>query len=213
VRSREYPVDLPPFSLDGLSRFLAELDRWGRTMDLTGPLTADELCAHALESALGARLIPANAALLDIGSGAGFPGVPLAIARPDLIVSALEPRAKRVEFLRHAARAIPVGNLRVLHGRLDSVSPASWDVATARAIGQLEQTVGEAPFLRPGGALLVWTTEPEGLQSSLAPVFALERIEAIPASRRRAIALFRKRAVGSRQTPEREGVFPVERGG
>lgn len=182
-------------------------------MDLTGPLSAQELASHALESAFGASLLPEGATALDIGSGAGFPGIPLAIVRPDLAITALEPRAKRAEFLRHAARAVPVPNLRVLEARLDATGAESWDVATVRAVGELPQILGTASFLRPGGVLLAWTTEPQALASQLFPRFQLERVEAVPGTRRRVIALYREAAAPrSRQTPE-EAMFPVERSG
>src|SRR6266567_8656703 len=100
-----------------LARFLSELDRWRRTVNLTGRLSAEELVSHTLESAFGADLLPLLASVLDIGTGGGFPGVPLAICRPDLRWIWLEPREKRAAFLRHVARAIPVENAEVVPGR------------------------------------------------------------------------------------------------
>jgi 16S rRNA (guanine527-N7)-methyltransferase len=183
-------------------------------MDLTGPLSAEELASHALESAFGDSMLPAGATVLDIGSGAGFPGVPLAIVRPDLAVTALEPRAKRAEFLRHAARTVPVPNLRVLEARLDASGTEPWDAATVRAVGDLPELLGPAAFLRPRGLLLAWTTEPQALASRLSPGFQLERVEQLPGTRRRAIALYRKAVTvpRSRQDPE-EATFPVEHSG
>lgn len=208
-----FPLDLDAPSLSALGAYLAELDRWRRAMDLTGPLSAEELASHALESAFGASLLPEGATALDIGSGAGFPGVPLAIVRPDLKITALEPRAKRAEFLRHVVRAVPVPNLLVLEARLDASGTASWDAATVRAVGELPEILGPASFLRPGGALLAWTTEPQALASQLSARFHLERVEAVPGTRRRVIALYRKAVVPrSRQSPE-EAMFPVERSG
>ncbi|MBC8646137.1 MAG: 16S rRNA (guanine(527)-N(7))-methyltransferase RsmG [Thermoanaerobaculia bacterium] len=210
-----FALSLPPDTFDALSRFLAELDRWRRAMDLTGPLTAPELADHALESALGANLLPPGASVLDIGSGAGFPGVPLAVCRPDLSVSALEPRSKRSEFLRHVSRSVPVSNLEVVRGRLENLDGGPFAAATSRAVGHVAELAGEAPFLVPEGLLLVWTTDEEALSRELSPVFRLERVERVPGSRRRAIAVFRKAAHASRQgSKERnQGVFPVERSG
>jgi 16S rRNA (guanine(527)-N(7))-methyltransferase RsmG len=198
-------------ALSGVSVFLAELDRWRRSMDLTGPLTAEELCAHALESAYGARLLGEGDRVLDIGSGAGFPGAPLAIARPDLQVTALEPRAKRAEFLRHAARAVPIPNFQIRQTRLEAVGSAMWDAATVRAVGHLPEIVGEAPFLEPDGILLAWTTEPQALASRLAARFRLERVEPVPGSSRRAIAVYRSSAAASSRQPSSGALFPVER--
>lgn len=191
---------LPRFGLpdrsprvEPLARFLAELDRWRRTTNLTGRLSAEELAAHALESVLGERFLSRSAAVVDIGTGGGFPGVPLAIWRPDLSVTWLEPRKKRAEFLSHVNRAVPVENAQVLAGRAAGLPAASFDFATARAVPGAGGVFGEARFLRPGGGILLWTTEPERTPSDLARAgFRLVEVLPIPESRRRVIALFRR---------------------
>jgi 16S rRNA (guanine527-N7)-methyltransferase len=175
-----------------LARYLAELDLWRRRTNLTGPLSAEELVSHALESALGEELIPHGIRLLDIGSGAGLPGIPLAVARPDVAVTLLEPRGRRAAFLRHAARAVPMENVEVLEVRVQSLEEPGYDVATARAVGNLADHIGSAPFLVPGGALLAWTTDAGALEASLATLFSLEAVLPVPGSRRRAIALLRR---------------------
>jgi 16S rRNA (guanine527-N7)-methyltransferase len=190
---------LPRFGLDPsprvepLARFLAELDRWRRTTNLAGRLAAPELAAHAIESVLGERFLSPSAAVVDIGTGGGFPGVPIAIWRPDLSVTWLEPRKKRAEFLIHVRRAVPVENAQVLAGRASGLPAASFDFATARAIPVESGVFGEARFLRPGGGILLWTTEPEETPSDLARAgFRLVEVFPIPESRRRVIALFRR---------------------
>lgn len=176
----------------GLARYLAELDRWRRSTNLTGRLTAVELVRHALESAFGERLIPHSVRVVDIGSGAGFPGVPLAIVRPDIRVTAVEPRRKRAGFLRHMAARVPLPNWSDPAASAAQLAPESADVATSRAVGRIAAILGSAPFLKPGGAFLAWTTEPQELSLSLSPVFTLERQLHVPQSRRKKIALFRK---------------------
>lgn len=188
----QFGVSLPPERFDALSRFLAELDRWRRVMDLTGPLTAPELADHALESALGANLLPPGASVLDIGSGAGFPGVPLAITRPDSPITALEPRAKRAEFLRHIARTVPVRNLKVIQRRLEELEPRSFDVATSRAVGGLAKLADDGPFLQAGGLFLVWTTEPQKPAQTLSNAYLLEKVVRIPRTQKRVIACYRR---------------------
>lgn len=196
----EITRELPRFGLSldkprllALSRYLAELDLWRRRTNLTGPMSAEDLVPHALESILGEKLIIDGARLLDIGSGAGLPGLPLAIVRTDLSVTLLEPRGKRATFLRHAVRAVPVPNAKVLEERVERLAVAAYDVAAVRALGGLSRKIDGAKFLLKTGVLLAWTTEPESVEGALAGVFSLEAVTSVPGSRRRAIVLFRKR--------------------
>ncbi len=183
-----------PFAdeLEALSRFLTELDRWRRRINLTGPMDSETLVGHALESALGATLIIDAKRVLDIGSGGGLPGIPIAICRPDLSVTLLEPREKRAAFLRHAIRNVPVENAGVRQERLESVTDV-FDAATVRAVGRVAETIGPAKFLEEGGRLLAWTTDVPGLEASLSAFFELEEVLPVPGSSRRQIARFRHR--------------------
>ena len=183
-----FSLDLTDLQQDRLARFLAELDAWRRRVNLVGRLSSEELVSHALESALGAALLPRNGAVVDIGTGGGFPGVPLAILRPDLSMTWLEPREKRAAFLRHVARAVPAGNAVVRVGRAGDLPDSGFDFATSRAVGI--ETLGRIRFLGPGGGLLLWTTAaraagtpPQGSE--------LESVLPIPLSRERVIALYR----------------------
>jgi 16S rRNA (guanine(527)-N(7))-methyltransferase RsmG len=168
---------------------LSELDRARRRTNLTGPLSAEALVEHALESALGERLIPHGARVIDIGSGAGFPGVPLAIVRSDLVLTALEPRRKRADFLRRVIEVIGLPNASVRQARARDLEERAFDLATLRAVGDLESVIGTASFLKEGGCILFWTTEPV---SPLFPgsLFAKRRVVGIPHSRRRVVAVY-----------------------
>ena len=177
--------DLTDLQQLGLARFLTELDAWRRRVNLTGRLRSEELVSHALESVLGAGLLPPGAQVVDVGTGGGFPGVPLAIVRPDLSVTWLEPREKRAAFLRHLARALPVENAIVRVGRAEDLPASSFDFATSRAI-RIETL--KAGFLQPRGGLLLWTTDSTGVPSG----FQRESTLSIPGSRHRVIALFRR---------------------
>src|SRR5262245_61450873 len=97
-RDLDFAVSL--LVLSRLASYLSELDHWRRKVNLTGRLAPSELAEHALEAVLGSELIPHDARVVDIGSGAGLPGLPLAIARPDLDMTLVEPRQKRCAFLR-----------------------------------------------------------------------------------------------------------------
>jgi 16S rRNA (guanine527-N7)-methyltransferase len=180
-----------PAVIASVSVFLAELDRWRRRANLTGALTVDELAEHALESLVGSELIVNGERVVDIGSGAGFPGLPLAILRPDLEVNLLEPRGKRAAFLRHVVRTLKLQNTAVLEARIEEVGGQTFAVATTRAVGSFSSWIGEAGFLEPRGLFLAWTTEPEKMARELAG-FVLERSIPVPGSARRQVAAFRK---------------------
>jgi 16S rRNA (guanine527-N7)-methyltransferase len=192
---------LPRFGLSldkprllALSRYLAELDLWRRRTNLTGPMAAEELVAHALESAFGEKLIADGARLLDIGSGAGLPGLPLAIVRPDLAVTLLEPRGKRAAFLRHTLRTIPVLNAGVLEEQVEKLLEPLYDVATIRALTDLKKILIPPDFLQPDGTLVSWTTDPQSLAETLSGHFLLERREHVPGTRKKFVAAYRKRS-------------------
>jgi 16S rRNA (guanine527-N7)-methyltransferase len=187
-----FKTHLSPGTISALSVYLAELDRWRRRVNLTGMLSAEELTDHVMESLAGSPLVPDRAELLDIGSGAGVPGIPLAVLRPDIRVTLLEPRGKRMAFLQHVRRVLALENLLALEGRTERLPEASWNVATTRGVGRLSSVVGAGSFLSPGGLLLVWTTAPDALAAALAGRFRLVKALPLPASRRKQIAMFRR---------------------
>jgi 16S rRNA (guanine527-N7)-methyltransferase len=196
----EILTQLPRFDLSlgapevsSLARYLAELDLWRRRTNLTGPMSGEELVSHALESTIGEKLISDGARLLDIGSGAGLPGVPLALARPDLVVTLLEPRAKRAAFLRHVIKTVPVQNAAVLEDRIENLEEPLYDVATIRALGNIEKTLCPPNFLGPQGTLISWTTDAQGLASELVEYFSLGKVESLVGTRKKVIAEYRKR--------------------
>jgi 16S rRNA (guanine527-N7)-methyltransferase len=187
-----FEIDLDGEVLQRLASYLGELDTWRRRTNLTGPFESPELVRHTLESLYGEKLISHGIRLIDIGSGAGLPGIPLAVARPDLSVTLLESRKKRGEFLRHVVRTIPIENAQVLEKRAQSLETPDYDLATIRAVGDLPATIGRAPFLRPDGRLLLWTTEPGNAADALKKAFSLRSVLPIPASRTRVLALLQK---------------------
>jgi len=197
----EILTQLPRFALSlgasevsSLARYLAELDLWRRRTNLTGPLSGQELVTHSLESAFGTKLISHGARVLDIGSGAGLPGIPLAITGPSLTIALLEPRSLRAAFLRHVVQTVPMRNADVVEERIEKLAGRQYEVATTRALGNIPRLIGGAEFLVGGGALLSWTTEPQALAQSLEKAFSLETVHPVPDSRRRVLALFRKRS-------------------
>jgi len=140
-------------------RYAELLADQGVVRGLIGPRELGRLWErHLLNSAALAELIAPDSAVLDVGSGAGFPGLPLAIARPDLRVSLLEPMARRTAWLTEvvADLALPV---TVIRGRAEEPTTYSHiggaDVVTARAVAPLARLAQWClPLVRPGGQLL-----------------------------------------------------------
>lgn len=197
ARASDYPRETAdPGRLKRLALFLSELTRWRGATDLVGRLTDEDLVDHALESALGARLLAGGERLLDIGSGAGFPGIALAIF--GIRTTLLEPRERRAAFLKHVLRTIPGLNAEVRVARVEQLREPEFDAASARAVGNLGGLIGEGKFLRDGGRLLLWTAgaalAARGVASGR---FRKVAEEGIPGSRSRRILVFEKCSTGN----------------
>lgn len=144
-----------------MERFAHLLAGDGVVRGLIGPREAPRLWdRHVLNCAVVGELIPADAHVVDVGSGAGLPGLVLACARPDLQLFLVEPLARRTAFLEEAAGALGVEDrVSVVRGRIDDQSvrtvlgPCDWMTARAVAsLGKLAEWCG--PSLAPGGRLL-----------------------------------------------------------
>lgn len=126
---------------------------------LIGPREVDRLWdRHLLNSAVVGEHIPHGARVIDVGSGAGLPGVPLCLARPDLDVTMLEPMARRVAWLEEVIDTLSL-SARVVRGRAEEPAIkqqlAGADVVTARAVAPLARLwAWSAPLLRQGGRLV-----------------------------------------------------------
>jgi 16S rRNA (guanine527-N7)-methyltransferase len=160
--SRLSPEPLSAQALDSLYAFYEELARWNRKLNLIGPGTAGEILErHFGESLAALPLIPENArAGLDLGSGAGFPGLVLAAARPGLAMTLVEARERKWAFLLAAIRRASL-NCRCLNVRVQVPLPAglpeTLDAITSRALRLDPKTWGTlAERLNPGGRVLLW---------------------------------------------------------
>jgi 16S rRNA (guanine527-N7)-methyltransferase len=128
---------------------------------------------HVLDSLRAlACLLPGDESLADVGSGGGLPGVPLAIARPDLAVSLIEPRQGRVAFLELVVQEVALQNVRVVDARAGEVS-GRFSVCTARALAKPVETWHlTSPLLAEGGRVVYFAGR-SFQQSDLAPLTAL----------------------------------------
>ena len=142
---------------DGIAKarsFAEALAREGEERGLIGPLELPRLWTrHILNSAIAAPLFHGSVA--DVGSGAGLPGVVLAIARPDVQWTLIEPMERRVTWLSEQVSALELGNVEVLRGRAEEVKRSgSFDMVTARAVSAMRTLIPlTAPFVKDGGEL------------------------------------------------------------
>ena len=147
-------------AVDAAAEYARLLATEGTVRGLIGPREVPRLWErHLLNSAAIASLVPVGARVVDVGSGAGLPGIPLALARPDLTVTLLEPLARRVAFLTECVRRLGLERVTVVRGRAEEDSIrrqlGGADVVTARAVAPLDKLAGWClPLLRPGGLLL-----------------------------------------------------------
>ena len=141
--------------------YVALLVRWNATYNLTavrdpremvGKHLLDSLAMHAFVDDIAA----AGGSLADLGTGAGLPGIPLAIAKPGLRVVLVESNGKKVRFMREAVRKLGLANVEVVESRIEAYdAPGRFDAITARALATLPLIVAlGGHLLRPGGVLL-----------------------------------------------------------
>ena len=144
-------------ALPAACRYAALLAAEGVVWGLIGPREVDRIWSrHLLNSAALSPLIPAGSELLDVGSGAGLPGIPLRLARPDLSVTLVEPLQRRVRFLELCCQTLVLSNVPVLTARAEQLAGrCTADVVTARAVAPLGRLLPAVwPLVRPGGQLL-----------------------------------------------------------
>lgn len=152
-------VELFGPALDAATRYAQILAGAGVERGLLGPREVDRLWdRHVLNCAVVGELLETGERIADIGSGAGLPGIPLALARPDVQVFLIEPLLRRSDFLRETIDALGI-NCVVVRGRAEDRSVrdelGATDVVVSRAVASLDKlTKWSAPLLRPGGRMV-----------------------------------------------------------
>jgi 16S rRNA (guanine527-N7)-methyltransferase len=129
----------------------------GTTRGLIGPRESQRLWErHLLNCAVVTDLVPEGSSVADVGSGAGLPGLVLAIRRPDLRVTLVEPLLRRTRFLDEAVLRLGLANVEVQRGRAEDLAgAATFDAVTSRAVAPLPRLLGWClPLVRTGGAVL-----------------------------------------------------------
>jgi 16S rRNA (guanine527-N7)-methyltransferase len=168
--ARALGLELQPDQVHRFAILLRELTAWNARVNLTSVTDPAEVeLRHFLDSLslvpIVHRELPARrGGLIDVGSGGGFPGIPLAIALPWLEVTLLEATSKKVCFLEHAVDALGLTNVRALSGRAETLAREpehreGYNVATARAVGTAATLVELlVPFLKVGGVAMLMKT-------------------------------------------------------
>ncbi|MBW4041135.1 MAG: 16S rRNA (guanine(527)-N(7))-methyltransferase RsmG [Acidobacteria bacterium] len=136
-------------------RYAADLAEHGILLGLIGPLEPPRIWSrHVLNSGLLAEFVPYGATVADVGSGAGLPGLVLAAARPDTVVTLIEPMERRVAWLEDESARLGLENVIVERARAEDSAPGRFDVVTARAVGALTGLLPiTARLAKPGGRL------------------------------------------------------------
>ncbi len=139
-----------------LIRLLDELDDWNQRMNLTAIRErSQQITKHLLDS-LSVQPFLQGARICDIGTGAGFPGIPLAIVNPERQFTLVDSTAKKLKFIDHVAQVLELTNIRTVHTRAESFRPdARFDIVLSRAVGPVVQFVNWAGHLCVGGGRLL----------------------------------------------------------
>ncbi len=160
---RQLGIELQESLLDAFQRYRQALLEWNARFNLTAIKDPEEiLLKHFLDSlSILTVYDPLTARLFDIGSGAGFPGLPLKIVRPGWRVTLLEATGKKTHFLRHVVEMLNLAEVDIIHGRAEELAHqreyrATFDIVTARAVSSLPTLLEySAPYCRVGGRIVL----------------------------------------------------------
>lgn len=152
-------IDLDDTCMDRFALLAGELRRWNAKVNLTALKSVrDIVTRHFIDSLTIASLLPHGAHLLDIGSGGGFPSIPLKIVRPDLEIVSVDGVQKKILFQRHVARLLGFDCFTAVHGRAEALAqtmPRQFSVVVARAVADVETLLRLGlPLLADAGILI-----------------------------------------------------------
>ncbi|HYL01914.1 MAG TPA: 16S rRNA (guanine(527)-N(7))-methyltransferase RsmG [Steroidobacteraceae bacterium] len=161
-----------------LMRLLGELARWNRSYNLTAITAPGEMVTHHLLDSLAIQADLAGARIADVGTGAGFPGLPLALVNPTRQFTLIDSSGKKIRFVAHAARTLGLTNVTALHLRAETFRPAvPFDTVIARAFAPLPLLLERAGHLcaRGGRVLAMKGRWPERELEHLPAPWTVER--------------------------------------
>jgi 16S rRNA (guanine527-N7)-methyltransferase len=179
--ARQLAVDLDDAAVTALLRLLDELERWNRAYNLTAITDRAQMLTHHLLDSLSVAPFVQGSTLADVGTGAGFPGLPLALIAPQRRCVLMDSNGKKQRFVAHAARTLGLANVEALHARVEEVRPAQpFDTVVARACAALPQLLAwVAPLCGPGTRVLAMKGRlPAQEMAAVAPPWVIE--QAVP---------------------------------
>lgn len=173
---------LPDEGVRSALQYLKLLERWNRVYNLTAVRELDEMVGrHLLDSLSVLPGIPeAASTLLDVGSGAGLPGIPIALARPALSCVLLDSNAKKTRFIQQACAELRLSNVRPLHQRIETLTDQRFDVVISRAFSEPVKVLALAgPLCQPGGRVILMLGHLQDRLGNLPVSFELESVDSV----------------------------------
>jgi 16S rRNA (guanine527-N7)-methyltransferase len=138
--ARPLGVDLSAADAERLLALTQELARWNRTYNLTAITAPEELLTHQLLDSLSVHADLHGTRIADVGTGAGFPGLPLALCNPGRQFTLIDSNGKKIRFVSHAAHLLALTNVTAVHARAETLKPAQpFDTVVTRAFAALPQ--------------------------------------------------------------------------
>jgi len=154
-----------------LLTLMAELERWNRTYNLTAIIDREAVITHHVLDSLAVHPYLTGPAVADVGTGAGFPGLPLALLNPQHHFTLIDSNGKKIRFVAHAAHAIGLANVATVHARVESLQPAvPFNTVVARAFAPLPELLAQVTGL----------TGPETRVLAMKGKWPAEELDAVP---------------------------------
>jgi 16S rRNA (guanine527-N7)-methyltransferase len=180
--------------IKGVRTYTELLLKWNRSISLTSVTDVEQILRfHFGESLFALSMLPVEKSrLADVGSGAGFPGIPLAMTSPSLTVTLIESNAKKYAFLNEVIRELKLRNVTALHSRMEEIKAPTraFDIVSARALGKFEDLLWWAQKeLALGGRIALWVGSEDATDISADSKWKWSAPAPIPGSQRRYILI------------------------
>ena len=160
-KAREISINIDESEANNFFEYMEELIRWNEKVNLTAITKPEEIITkHFIDSLTIEKYIPKNASIIDVGTGAGFPGIPIKILKPETKITLLDSLNKRIIFLEKIIAKLRLTNIFAVHGRAEELGREeehreTFDIATSRAVAGLNGLLEYmAPFVKVNGKII-----------------------------------------------------------